>query len=45
MVKHPLRTKMSTMSGATASKSLMAGSIGNHSINDPEQVLRDLRQA
>ena len=43
MVKHPLRTKMSTISGATASKSLMAGSIGNASVSDPEQVLRELK--
>lgn len=41
-VKHPLRTKMSTLSGANASKSLIGGrSMGPDA--DPEQVLKDLK--
>lgn len=44
MVKHPLRTKMSTMSGANGSKSLLGNSIGPNGNADPEQVLKDLKQ-
>lgn len=44
MVKHPLRTKMSTMSGANASKSLLGNSVGPGNGGDPEQILRDLKQ-
>lgn len=44
MVKHPLRTKMSTMSGANGSKSLLGNSIGPGANTDPEQVLKDLKQ-
>ena len=43
MVKHPLRTKMSTMSGANNSKSLLGNSMGPNANADPEQVLKDLK--
>ena len=48
LVRNPLRTKMSTLSGANnQSKSIFGGggSIGpGGGANDPEQVLRDLKQ-
>ena len=44
LVRNPLRTKMSTMSNANASKSLLgAMSGGGVGFNDPTQVLRDLK--
>lgn len=47
LVRNPLRTKMSTMSNAQASKSLfMNQSIGVHGgTNDPESVLSELKAA
>lgn len=44
MVKHPLRTKMSTMSGVNASKSLLGNSVGPQSNGDPESILKELKQ-
>jgi len=44
MVKHPLRTKMSTMSGVNASKSLLGASVGPQSNADPESILKELKQ-
>ena len=46
MVKHPLRTKMSTLSGVGASKSIlsvggMGGGVGGA---DPETILKELKQ-
>ena len=45
LVKNPLRTKMSTMSSAHASKSLLGGGYMQQygSTVDPEQVLKDLK--
>ena len=47
LVRNPLRTKMSTMSNAQASKSFfMNQSIGtNGGANDPEAILADLKAA
>ena len=44
MVKHPLRTKMSTLSGVGASKSLLGNSVGPNSGADPESILKELKQ-
>ena len=45
LVKNPLRTKMSTMSNANASKSLLgAMSGGGVGMTDPTQVLNELKQ-
>ena len=44
MVKHPLRTKISTMSGVNQSKSLLGASIGPQSNADPEKILKELKQ-
>lgn len=45
LVRNPLRTKMSTMTSANASKTFV-GSMNRNgaSIGDPEQVLRELKQ-
>jgi hypothetical protein len=45
LVKNPLRTKMSTMSSAHASRSLLGGGYIHQygSTIDPEQVLKDLK--
>lgn len=45
MVKHPLRTKMSTMMGPGASKSILGGqSVGPNNGADPESILKELKQ-
>ena len=45
LVRNPLRTKMSTMSGAAnQSKSLLGGSSIGPGSADPEQVLKDLKR-
>ena len=44
-MRNPLRTKMSTMSGAAnQSKSLLGGSSIGPGSADPEQVLKDLKR-
>ena len=43
LVKNPLRTKMSTMSGGGNSRSFF-GQPASANLNDPEKILKDLKQ-
>lgn len=46
MVKHPLRTKMSTLSSVGASKSILGASVGGGGgpQGDAETILKELKQ-